>query len=152
MLVLVHESDNLDYNRVPVVTEAVLDEGEDNNVKVLGLDKDESVIIGICLPMASVELDIGEILSMDEDWKDASEFVETDSLENLDADPQANIFFDRTKGIVHVKFVEKDERTAEDLADCAGSLKTDSCPSFHIKLIGKLPEAEWYDADCTNRM
>ena len=35
MLVLVHESDNLDNDRVPVVTEAVLDEGEDNNVKVL---------------------------------------------------------------------------------------------------------------------
>ena len=123
-----------------------------NNVKVLGLDKDESVIIGICLPMASVELDIGYFLSMDDNWKDASEFIETDSLDNLDADPQANIFFDRTKGIIHVKFIEKDERTAEDLADCAGSLKTVSCPSFHIKLIGKLPEAEWYDADCTNRM
>ena len=124
-----------------------------NKVRVLGLDKDESIILGICLPMASVGLDVGEFLSMDENWKDASEFTETDSLANLEADPEANIFFDRTKGIVHVKFMETNERTAEDLADCPGSLDaSETCPSFFIRLNGRLPESEWYDADCTNRL
>ena len=53
--------------------------------------------------------------------------------------------------IAYVKFVENDARTAEDLADCAGSLTLESCPRLFIKLKNNIPESEYYDADCTNR-
>ena len=48
--------------------------------------------------MATVEMDVAGMFSMDENWKDSSEIIETDSLANLESDPAANVFFDRSKG------------------------------------------------------
>ena len=47
--------------------------------------------------------------------------------------------------------MESDDRSADDLADCAGSLTLASCPSVFIKLKNNIDEADFYDADCTNR-
>ena len=58
----------------------------------------ENIVIGVCLPMATVEMDVASMFTMDDNWKDSSEIIETDSLANLESDPAANVFFDRTKG------------------------------------------------------
>lgn len=53
--------------------------------------------------------------------------------------------------VIYFKFAEVIERGAEDLADCIGSLKLDSCPTVFIK-FNRVEGIDLFDGDCTGRM
>merc|ERR1712226_987170 len=111
-------------------------------VTMTGLDKDDQVIAGLCLPMSLTT----STTSDDRLFGGKS----VGSLEELaaSADPAVNTFFDRVNGIVFRRFWETRTRGENQLSECiSDALIEKGCPQFRVKI----PEGI-HDMDCYTRM
>ena len=104
----------------------------------------DSIRIGFCVPPQTVTVEDSVL------FRGVPEPAAAADLSELDSDSSKNYFFDKTKGIVYVKYSETNARGAEDYADCVGSYKVENCPYFRIRL-SKADDVDYFDADCTSR-
>jgi len=120
--------------------------------RVVGVKKDNPVTIGFCLPEGAENAELGSFLdfSSTDRWKDDSDIIPAESLNDLDTDTTGkNVFLDTATRILYVKFIETEERTDNDLADCpGGNLISRHCPWVHFN-FKKLTDINFNNAKCT---
>lgn len=114
------------------------------DVFTTGLDKGQSLRLGLCMPMDVINEPLENFVILKEAINEAP------SLAALDADKGFNLFMDKATGILYAKFSENDERGPQDLADCPGSLEVDKgCPRVRFNFNNM--DVNLDDGNCLNR-
>jgi len=122
-------------------------------LRFMGIIKGSPVTIGFCLPKGAEEAELGKFVdfSLDDKWNDDSDVIPAASFDELDKDTTGkNVFLDKAKRILFIKFVETKERDLEkDFGDCpGGNLVGKNCPWVEINFSKILDKVDLSSAIC----